>query len=115
MIPASKDPLSAYARACPGRGRRFRLCLRGVAAGAFALIATVAAAQEEPPPETSGQLWANVIVGRSKSPRLYNELDLEPKTQISGGAPWYNLDATPLVEFYPHSLVPGQPLAHRVP
>ena len=82
----------------PGRGSCWRRCLRGAAtAGALALIAAVAAAQEEQPPETSGQLWANLVVGHSKSARLYYELDLEPKTQVSGGAPWYNLDATPLV------------------
>jgi hypothetical protein len=40
-----------------------------------------------------------------KSARLYYELDLEPKTQLSGGEPWRNLDATPLVEFYPHDLI----------
>jgi hypothetical protein len=36
---------------------------------------------------------------------LYYELDLEPKSQVSGGEPWRNIDATPLVEFYPNSFL----------
>jgi hypothetical protein len=83
-----------------------RLCLRRAgAACALALFAAVAAGQEEAPAETSGQLWANAILAYPRNARLYFELDLEPKSQVSGGEPWRNLDATPLVEFYPHDLI----------
>jgi hypothetical protein len=51
------------------------------------------------------QLWGNVILAYPQSARLYFELDLEPKAQLSGGEPWRNIDATPLVEFYPHDLI----------
>jgi hypothetical protein len=50
---------------------------------------------------TSTQLWGNLTLGHPRSERLYLELDLEPKIQVSGGEGWRNLDATPLVEFYP--------------
>ena len=49
---------------------------------------------------------ANVILSYPKSARLYYELDIEPKSQIRGGETWRNIDATPLVEFYPHG--PGR-------
>ena len=74
-------------------------------AGVLALFAAVAAAQEETPAETSNQLWGNVILSYPQSARLYYELDLEPKIQVSGGEPWRNVDATPLVEFYPKDLI----------
>ena len=78
---------------------------RAGAAGALTLFAAMAAGQEEEPAEASEQIWANVILGHTKSSRLYYELDLEPKSQISGGESWRNIDATPLVEFYPNDLV----------
>lgn len=53
--------------------------------------------------DSSTQLWANVVLGRPRSQRLYLELDIEPKTQVSGGEKWRNLDLTPLVEYYPSS------------
>jgi hypothetical protein len=69
------------------------------------LFAAPVVAQEETLTETSGQLWGNFILAYPKSSRLYYELDIEPKFQVSGGEPWRNLDATPLVEFYPNSLI----------
>jgi hypothetical protein len=78
---------------------------RAGATGALALFAVLATAQECAPADVSNQLWGNVVLGHPKSPRLYYELDLEPKFQVSGGEPWRNVDATPLVELYPHSLV----------
>jgi hypothetical protein len=78
---------------------------RIIAAVVVFLVVSTAAAQQEEPASPSNQLWANVIIGHPKNAHLYYELDLEPKTQVSGGESWYNLDATPLVEFYPHALV----------
>jgi hypothetical protein len=49
----------------------------------------------------STQIWGNLTLGFPKSERVYIELDVEPKVQVSGGEPWRNLDATPLLEFYP--------------
>ncbi len=50
---------------------------------------------------SSAQLWATLTLGHPRSERLYFELDFEPKTQVSGGEGWRNLDVTPLAEFYP--------------
>ena len=74
-------------------------------AGALLLCAAAAAAQEDRLDEVSTQLWGNVILGYPRNARLYYELDLEPKILVSGGEPWRNLDATPLVEFYPNSFL----------
>jgi hypothetical protein len=91
---------------CPGRDGSWKLWLRRAgAAGALALFAAVSAGQEETPAAISEQLWANIILGYPKSARFYYELDLEPKSQIRGGETWRNIDATPLVEFYPNNLV----------
>jgi hypothetical protein len=60
-----------------------------------------AAAEAWAQERTSTQLWANLTLGHPRSERLYLELDFEPKIQLSGGEGWRNLDATPLVEFYP--------------
>jgi len=101
-----EDLLAGSVRGCRGRGWNWRLGLRRAgAAGALALFAAVAAAQEETPAEVSNQIWGNVILAYPRSARLYTELDLEPKVQVSGGEPWRNVDATPLVEFYPYSLI----------
>lgn len=77
---------------------------RAGAAGALVLLAAGAAAQDEST-ETSEQIWGNVILARPQSPRLYYELDIEPKVQVGGGEPWRNVDATPLLEYYPNSLI----------
>jgi hypothetical protein len=51
----------------------------------------------------SRQLWGNAILGFPQNKHLYLEVDLEPKTQISGGERWRNIDVTPLLEYYPNS------------
>ena len=51
----------------------------------------------------STQVWANFTPGRAISERLYLELDVEPKWQVTSGEEWRNLDLTPLVEAYPFS------------
>jgi hypothetical protein len=73
--------------------------------GVVVLSAAAATAQEEAPAGVSNQLWGNVILAYPRSPRLYTELDVEPKVLVSGGEPWRNVDATPLVEFYPNSFL----------
>lgn len=99
------DPPARGARHHLGNIRRGGRGARAAAAVALLLCAAVAAAQEDAPDQISNQLWGNVILSHPKSARLYYELDLEPKVQISGGEPWRNVDATPLVEFYPNSVI----------
>ncbi len=60
------------------------------------LIAFPASAQEE----TSTQLWGSVVLGHQLSERLYMEVEIQPKAQISGEELWRNLDATWDVEYY---------------
>ncbi len=55
--------------------------------------------------DASGQLWANVTLCYPKTEKLYFELDFEPKVQFSGHQKWGNLDATPLVEYYPNKWI----------
>jgi len=53
----------------------------------------------------SNQLWGNAIFGFPRSEKLYLELDVEPKRQISGADQWGNIDVIPLVEYYPNSWI----------
>jgi len=53
----------------------------------------------------SRQLWGNAVLGFPKNKHLYLEVDVEPKTQISGGDRWRNIDVTPLMEYYPNSWI----------
>ncbi|HTO75191.1 MAG TPA: DUF2490 domain-containing protein [Thermoanaerobaculia bacterium] len=76
---------------------------------AFALLAgaSTAASQARAPAEAStespvpAELWGNVTLDFPKGDRWLFETDFEPKTLISGGEKWWNLDVTPLTEFYP--------------
>jgi uncharacterized protein DUF2490 len=47
------------------------------------------------------ELWGNVTLDFPKGDRWLFETDFEPKTLISGGEKWRNVDVTPLTEFYP--------------
>ncbi len=47
------------------------------------------------------ELWGNVTLDFPKGHRWLFEVDFEPKTLLSGGEKWWNLDFTPLVEYYP--------------
>ena len=78
---------------------------RAAVVATLVLCAAVAVAQEDPPDEVSTQLWGNLILSYPRNAKLYYELDIEPKVLVSGGEPWRNVDATPLVEFYPNSLI----------
>ena len=51
--------------------------------------------------ETSKQIWANLILSRPKSEKLYFEYDIEGARQVSGGEPWRYLYGTGLAEYYP--------------
>lgn len=51
------------------------------------------------------ELWGNVILDYPQGERWLVEADLEPKTLVSGGEKWWNLDVTPLVEYYPSGWV----------
>ena len=55
--------------------------------------------------EASKQLWANLILSRPKSEKLYFEYDIEGARQVSGGEPWRYLYGTGLVEYYPSRFV----------
>jgi len=60
-----------------------------------------ASSAEEPSGETSKQIWANFIISRPKSEKLYFEYDIEGARQVSSGEPWRYLYGTGLVEYYP--------------
>jgi hypothetical protein len=60
---------------------------------------------EEPSGETSKQIWANFILSRPKSEKLYFEYDIEGARQVSGGDPWRYIYGTGLVEYYPNGWV----------
>ena len=49
----------------------------------------------------SEQVWGNLTLGTLHNDKVYVELDMEPKVQITGETEWRNIDATPLVEYYP--------------
>ena len=63
-------------------------------------LATAAGENEVP-----AELWGNVTLDFPKGERWLFETDFEPKTLISGGEKWWNLDVTPLTEYYPSSWI----------
>jgi hypothetical protein len=69
----------------------------------FFCISTFSSASsaQESTAETSKQIWANLILSRPKSEKLYLEYDIEGARQVSGGEPWKYLYGTGLVEYYP--------------
>ncbi len=82
--------------------RASRLGVRGAAVLGLALLAAPgrATAQSggEPVPF---ELWGNVTLDYPRGERWLFEADFEPKTQVSSGEKWWNVDVTPLVEYYP--------------
>ena len=60
---------------------------------------------EESSAATSKQIWANFIVSRPKSEKLYFEYDIEGARQVSGGEPWRYIYGTGLVEYYPSNFI----------
>jgi len=71
------------------------------AASVFILGSGLIWAQAEP----SNQLWANVTLGFHNRHKLYFELDIEPKVQVSASDAFRNVDITPAIEFYPNAWV----------
>jgi hypothetical protein len=71
----------------------------------FSVAVPLPVIAQELDPQTSKQLWANLILARPKSDRLYFEYDIEAARQVSGGAPWRSLYGTGLVEFYPNNFI----------
>jgi hypothetical protein len=63
------------------------------------LLSTVTVFAQE---QTSTQLWGSLILGYAKSERVYLEVEIQPKKQISGGETWRNLYATWLIAYYPN-------------
>ncbi len=53
----------------------------------------------------STQAWGNVAIGWTPGEKVYTELDIEPKVLISGEPKWWNVDLTPLVEYYPNGWI----------
>jgi hypothetical protein len=51
--------------------------------------------------DTPTQLWGNVTLTYPKEKWSF-ELDFEPKTLVSGGEDWWNVDVTSSAEHYPH-------------
>lgn len=87
-------------------GRLGRACgtLILLALGAAEAFAQDGGSTDASTDESTGrttQVWFNVTPSWARSPRLYLELDVEPKWQVSGEEKWRNLDLTPLVEYYP--------------
>lgn len=65
-------------------------------------LMTVTACAASAESDSTGQLWANVMLDWHKSPRVVYSLDVEPKVLISGppGQPgWSSLDLTPSADF----------------
>ena len=60
---------------------------------------------QESTQETSRQIWANLILSRPKSEKLYFEYDIEAARQVSGGEPWKYLYGTGLAEYYPNGYI----------
>lgn len=52
-------------------------------------------------PSFSNQLWANAVLDWRVSRPLMLELDLEPKTSVTGGQAFRSADATVMAEVYP--------------
>ena len=95
--------MSDFAARRVPRARSLRSARRGLYwAALWALgFAIPGAAQSSGGDEVSTQLWGNVILDFPKGEHWLFETDFEPKTQVSGGEKWWNLDFTPLVEYYP--------------
>lgn len=64
-----------------------------------------AALAQDAAEDASKQIWANLILSRPKSEKLYLEYDIEGARQVSGGEPWSYLYGTGLVEYYPNGFI----------
>ena len=74
----------------------------GFGAGrAFAVLpllvfaATASPAQDESATGPATQIRSNVALGKSRSEKMYLELDMEPRWQVSEGEQWRDVDLRP--------------------
>ncbi len=81
------------------------LCARLLLVSVFLCALTAAfplnAQEPEPPKDASEQFWANFILARPVSPRLYLEYDIEHAREVSGEDPFRYIYGTGMVEYYP--------------
>jgi hypothetical protein len=70
-----------------------------------AIVIPIQSNAQESSLEASKQLWANLILSRPKSEKLYFEYDIEGARQVSGGEPWRALYGAGLVEYYPSRFI----------
>lgn len=71
----------------------------------LAFLCAVAAAfplnAQEPPRDPSRQFWANLILARPTTEKLYLEYDIEGAYEVSDEDPFRSLFGTGMVEYYP--------------
>lgn len=84
------------------RSKQATLGLPSLLVSALLLLPTQTQAQED---EVSDQVWANFIMGRPISDKLYFEYDVEGAKQVSGGEPWAYIYGTALTEYYPNKWI----------
>ena len=79
------------------------LCARPFLVLAFlwAVTAAFPLNAQEPPQDASRQIWANLILARPTSQKLYLEYDIEGAYEVSDEDPFKSLFGTGLVEYYP--------------
>jgi len=82
---------------------RAELCARPFLVLAFlwAVTAAFPLNAQEPPQDASRQIWANLILARPTSQKLYLEYDIEGAYEVSDEDPFKSLFGTGLVEYYP--------------
>jgi hypothetical protein len=81
---------------------KFKVCLVYICLLCYlATFSSASRAEESSAAVTSKQIWANFIISRPLSEKLYFEYDIEGARQVSGGEPWRYLYGTGLVEYYP--------------
>lgn len=67
----------------------------------YSILFTSGLSAQDAAGETSKQIWANFILSRPLSEKLYFEYDIEGARQVSGGEPWRYIYGTGLLEYYP--------------
>ena len=84
------------------RVMRAELCARPLLVLAFlcAVTASLPLNAQEPPQDASRQFWANLILARPTSQKLYLEYDIEGAYEVSDEDPFKSLFGTGMVEYY---------------
>ena len=85
------------------RVMRVELCARPFVVLAFlwAVTAAFPSNAQESPQEASNQIWANLILARPTTQKLYLEYDIEGAYEVSDEDPFKSLFGTGMVEYYP--------------